>query len=266
MTVAIAFNSQEGVVLATDSTTTVGTPGRPVDCAQKILEIGPRRPDFEPGECFSGAIATAGVGTCGTVSWRNVVNDFYRWRIAPDQSITGIGPLFLSFVQERWAQLQQAGEVNAADPIPDTSFLLAAISRGQSEVECAYVALKSAAATPVLKGNMYTASGYDIISRIVLGYDISMKEPIVNAGISEADFNGIAANFVAVPPGFAPIREVIDYVYFLASSAVRLLRYRGAPPIIGGPIEVAVITSDRGFRWVLHKPLHDAIDRPRVMQ
>jgi hypothetical protein len=60
-----------------------------------------------------------------------------------------------------------------------------------------------------------------------------------------------------------PLRDAIDLVHFVIYSTIKLNRYKGGPALVGGPIEIATITADRGFRWVLHKPMRESIGIPR---
>ncbi len=100
------------------------------------------------------------------------------------------------------------------------------------------------------------------IQRLVYGVDDVMIKALLASGHwqgSEQDIRDIvAANY----PGhnyILPLREAIDFVYSAMYATIKSLKFSNMQQICGGPIEVAVITTDRAFRWVRHKGLGDAI-------
>src|SRR5712671_5580285 len=56
-------------------------------------------------------------------------------------------------------------------------------------------------------------------------------------------------------PGTVPIRDAIDFTYTCILSTIKAMKFSNLPQVCGGPIEIAVITNDRNFRWVRHKSL-----------
>jgi hypothetical protein len=56
-----------------------------------------------------------------------------------------------------------------------------------------------------------------------------------------------------------PIRDAIDFVYTCIYSTIKALKFSSLQQICGGPIEIAIITTDRPFRWVRHKAFDAAI-------
>jgi hypothetical protein len=60
-------------------------------------------------------------------------------------------------------------------------------------------------------------------------------------------------------PFHLPIREAIDWVYASIYPSIKTMKFSHLAPVCGGPVEIAVITTDRPFRWVRHKKLDAAI-------
>ena len=60
-------------------------------------------------------------------------------------------------------------------------------------------------------------------------------------------------------PRHLPLREAIDWVHASIYTTIKAMKFSHLAHVCGGPIEVAVITSDRRFRWVCHKRLDEAI-------
>lgn len=167
---------------------------------------------------------------------------------------------FLGFLQECWAGLQRLGQVGATEPIPHAGFLVASISQGCAEVDGARVELQKATVEPLTVGNVFINGGFEVVSRLLYGYDVGLINAMAAAGMDVAKFQALAQPFGAIPNvNWMPLRDAIDFVHFLVYSAIKLHRYRGGPASIGGPIEIAAITPDRGFRWIVHKGLSESI-------
>lgn len=67
-----------------------------------------------------------------------------------------------------------------------------------------------------------------------------------------------------IEPGFLqhpvlPIRDAIDFVHTCLYSTIKGMKFSAMPQICGGPVELAVITTDRKFRWVRHKEWDAAV-------
>ena len=85
---------------------------------------------------------------------------------------------------------------------------------------------------------------------------------ILNSGKwsgTEQDLLEIVGRGFLTPPSNLPIREAIDYLYAEIFTTIKAMKFSQLAPICGGPIEIAVITTDRPFRWVCHKELSRAI-------
>jgi hypothetical protein len=65
-------------------------------------------------------------------------------------------------------------------------------------------------------------------------------------------------------PQNLPLREAIDWTYATVYTTIKGMKFSHLAPVCGGPIEVAVVTTDRPFRWVRHKRLGEAISADRT--
>lgn len=264
MTIAILLPTPEGIVLGTDSTVTISQGGNVAqlyNSAQKIFEIGPPlNGRFVAGRCFSGGVAFYNAGSFGPVSWRTVVNDFYRERVRVQPELDNPPVEFLAYAQAKWAAMQASGVVPTTNPIPDAGFLFATVSKNSGFVRGARVELQKATTEPAALSSIQIGGNFDVVSRLLLGYDNALASNLSAAGFDMVKFQAIAQQFRAMPETtHLPLRDAIDFVHFLAYSAIKLHRYRGGPAVIGGAIEIAAITPDRGFRWIVHKQLRDSI-------
>lgn len=103
--------------------------------------------------------------------------------------------------------------------------------------------------------------------RLYDGYDIKTRDAIVKAkdanGVSlwqgtKQDLNNILAEESLFYPELT-IRDGIDFVHFSIYSTIKALKFSNRGQFCGGPIELAVITTDRLFRWVRHKEFDSAL-------
>lgn len=96
------------------------------------------------------------------------------------------------------------------------------------------------------------------IERIYLGCDLSgFIEWFVDNGVSVADalaYYGQLRDRIMWPIIYEgmPIQDAIDLAVYLVNVTIGHSRFAVGPPVCGGPIDVATITST-GFRWVKRK-------------
>jgi len=101
----------------------------------------------------------------------------------------------------------------------------------------------------------------NMIKRLMWGADESLRGMILQSG----KWNGTPAELDSLFNGFQlgtpilPIRDAIDFVHSCIHSTIKAMKFSSLFQVCGGPIEIAVITTDRRFRWVRHKPWDVAI-------
>ena len=111
-----------------------------------------------------------------------------------------------------------------------------------------------------------------MIDRVISNYDANVIKDILSAQVDPKDpksalrWNGSRQDLVdiffkhelRVQPQM-PIRDAVDFVHSAISMTCKWIRFAQLPPVCGGAVEVAVVTSDREFRWVRHKAFDVAI-------
>jgi hypothetical protein len=98
--------------------------------------------------------------------------------------------------------------------------------------------------------------------RILVGIDPGLYTAILASGRwlgTPADLANLVNLGRLNLPGILPLRDAIDWVYSSIFSTIKALKFSQMAPICGGPVEIAVITTDRPFRWVCHKGLDTVI-------
>lgn len=101
----------------------------------------------------------------------------------------------------------------------------------------------------------------NFILRLLNGWDHGLKDAIMNSGNwtgSEPDLIA-ELNKSALQVGMSTLRDAIDFVYSSIHSTIKALKFSDLNQVCGGPIELAVISTDRRFRWVRHKKWDSAI-------
>jgi hypothetical protein len=115
--------------------------------------------------------------------------------------------------------------------------------------------------TPIQMGQARCWGVPKIFGRLVSGIDTDLKAEILQSGKwagSEGELNSIIARHQLYIKSL-PIRDAIDFVHACIFSTSKAIKSSSLSQTCGGPIEIAVITTDRPYRWVRHKEWHAAI-------
>ncbi len=97
--------------------------------------------------------------------------------------------------------------------------------------------------------------------RLIFGCDSAFLDRLTNSGKWKGTQEELQA---VIGPGvlnhpILPIRDAIDFVHTCIYSTIKAMKFSAMAQICGGPIELAVITTDRKFRWVRHKDWDAAV-------
>jgi len=98
----------------------------------------------------------------------------------------------------------------------------------------------------------------DALIRFHHGRDDNLPRVLEQQGLTKDVIDRIMAAIMAqlqypVPFEGMPLQDAVDYCLFMAGLAVGRFRFVIGPELCGGPIDVATITRDVGFRWVQRK-------------
>jgi hypothetical protein len=101
-----------------------------------------------------------------------------------------------------------------------------------------------------------------MINRVIKGCGDEVRNAIIASGKwsgTPPELDTIIAQHTLFHPSTVPIREAIDFTHAFLIMTVKALKFSPYSRNCGGPIEIAVITTDRFFRWVRHKGLDAAL-------
>lgn len=293
MTIAACYISPEGVVLGADSTTTFlasgSNPPHYYNHAQKLFELG-------DGSTLG--VVTWGLGGLDVSSHRTLLALFAddlkgrqpksvkevaeRWAKGFWAEYTS-PPIAARIAQCRALDQKPPFDPAAVTPDPNArteqeeqmyvylrgslavGFCIAGYLLPDRKPAAFEIIIGPLAAGPIVQERppgCYFWGAPNPIHRLVFGCDEQLKTAIMNSGKwtgTRPELDTLVAQHVLSHPPTVPIREAIDFVHACISSTIKAFKFSPQAQICGGPIEIAVITTDRQFRWVRHKAWDAAI-------
>jgi len=290
MTIAMCYLAPEGVVLGADSTSsTVITSGLG---AGGFHYLNHNQKLFELGEQSTVGIITWGLGGLSSTSHRTLIALFAdKVRAKPATSLKEVA---VGWANDFWSAYNVDGFVsifktldakpphdpnnsNSRTPEEESQhgnlknnlvvgFCLAGYWPPDRQVGAFEIVfsptMKSAPsprALPMSGGGFWGMP--NMIKRLIYGVDENVIATILQSGKwsgTQAELECLLNQFqLGHPP--LPIRDAIDFVHSCIHSTIKAMKFSNLSQVCGGPIEIGVITSDRLFRWVRHKPWDAAI-------
>lgn len=261
MTIAAAYLTSEGVVFGADSTSTIRTQqgvAQLFNYAQKIFEVG---------ENSRIGVCTWGAGSVGGVSHRTLIARLADKLDLEKVKVSAAAENFAKIVAERYEDGKDIGTIG---------YLLGGWDADTHNPECYQIlfeAKKKPRIVPLSVGEASFFGCPEFFTRVFYGFDsrlpqkllgelkkgkLLVQDPSLEQAFTKA-FNNAAAPLRAAGFRDLPIREAIDCIHMYLHVTIKAFKFRYGPPICGGPIEIAFVSTDRSFRWVLHKDFNRAI-------
>lgn len=296
MTIAACYVSPEGVVLGADSTTTYqGQSGQQhyYNHAQKLFELS------NAPECGTLGAVTWGLGGLQVSSHRTLLSQLADGlKKTPPKSVSEVAdrwcaqfwtaysdpacPIAPFIAQCRALESKQAHNPKAAaNPAMRTKLeeeQFSALSAGlltgfciggytlpdrtPAAFEIIFKPTLSAkpAPTALRMGHAFWGAP-NMIQRLIFGGDDALKESVMNSGKwtgSRSELDNLFLQHTLAHP-IIPIRDAIDFVHACIYSTIKAYKFSSLSQICGGPVELAVITTDplgsaqrmgcRNHRW-----------------
>jgi hypothetical protein len=287
MTIAACYLSADGVVFGADSTTTIYISGPAGGAQGTEHQYNFAQKIFQVGEDSTLGITMWGLGNLGPLSHRTLIARFA-------DSLTEQIPRSMEEVASRWNHsfwssysaefssiVQRAQELRGKAARTDVEqleldFLLQSYSGGfclggylssdrlPSAFEVSYDPTMTSAGVvdKLAVGTTRFWGCPNLINRLIYGLDAGVLASILQSGkwtgTSNELFELLSPHCLGQPFDL-PIREAIDWVHASIYTTIKTMKFSHMAPVCGGPVEVAVITTDRRFRWVRHKSFGAAI-------
>lgn len=272
MSIAILVSVHDGIVLASDSASSVmltDPQGRRgvvtvYNNANKICNLVKGKP--------IGCIAF-GSGSIGNASVATLLKDFRR-KLTEEPRAVGFDPQQYTIEQVA----QSLGDFLAAEcrrawpegPKPFVGLFLAGYSSGENLGEAwAVKIVDGVAESPAILrkkeevGINWGGEG-EAIHRLVLGFSerlpevlrqaMNLTDPAQQRPVLATLRSALQAPIVFSP---MPIQDAIDLAEFLVHVAEAFSRFTPGAPTVGGPIEIAAITKHEHFKWIKRKHYYD---------
>ena len=263
MTIVVAVNAVDSLVLASDSTTTQAMPGvGPIntwDSANKIFNLRKTWP--------IGAV-TWGLASIGGRSIATLAKEL-RCRFAgerEDEADWALDPLKyeVSDIAERVKTYFFDGHYSVEGNTEVLGLLVAgdwpALDVAEMFViEMAGASCKGPEKVGTLGQPMLTWRGQpEAVSRLANGISSRLPEALLQLGVQPGDVENYVAQIGArtglplVHAGM-PVGEAIDLAEFLVDTTIKFVRFAPGHQSVGGPIEISAMTRHEGFKWVKRK-------------
>jgi len=276
MTIAISLKVDDGVILASDSATSlmIRDPqgntgvGNIYNTANKVFNLRKGLP--------IGAI-TWGAGSIGNASISTLIKDLRKrysgedsahtdWHIDPDNyTVQEVAKKLKEFIFD---ELYTPAFASWADK-PVLGFMVAGYSANEKLAEEYKIDIKNGACNgPVLirqkSDSGVTWSGEpEAINRLMFGIAGQLPNVLVNQlGLQPANVQTAitaiqqACHAPLVMPAM-PMQDAIDLAEFFIDLTIKFSKFNMGAPTVGGPIEIAAITKHEGFKWVKRKHYFD---------
>lgn len=271
MTIAIAAQVHDGVVLASDSALTLIDPTKPVpdnvinvyNNANKIFNLCK---GFPVGAVFYG------MGSIGSSSMSTLAKDLRRrfagndiafpsWKLHKDAfTVSEIAQRVREFIFfENYKSIVTAPATGV-----QMGMIVAGYSSGAQLSETWLLEIRDGDCQPpsliIGQGmsNVYAGGDPEAFFRIVLGYSSKLSSALVKLGADPAQIDGVmqaiqSEVYEPLIEAPMPIQDVIDLAEFLVNTTIQFTRFKRGAATVGGPLESAAITKHEGFRWVKRK-------------
>jgi hypothetical protein len=297
VTIAVCYLSPEGLVFGADSTASALLPSAPGTVAYHYYNHNQKV--FQIGENSTLGIVTWGMSGLGTTSHRTLVARLAdSLQATKPKKVVDVANQWAALFWKAYSaqyqnELKTYLTLKAKTPLDPSAttpnpaarskaeedlfqafsrelvvgFCLGGYCLPQRDPEAFMVTFEpslSSIPTPVAVqvGSIQWFGVPNLILRLINGYDSNLVQAI----LTSHKWTGTQQELTALldqhrlSHGLLPIRDAIDFVYTSIYSTIKAMKFSSLSQICGGPIELAVITTDREFRWVRHKAWDSAIN------
>lgn len=268
MTIVVSVKVHDGLVLASDSASTLTE--RLASGEEKTLNVwNHQNKVFNLYKGLSIGGITFGHGAIGHSSISTLAKDFRAllcsgegWRIEPAAyTMQDVAEKARRFIFEE-NFLPTYGDEPVKPGV--LGFWVGGYSAGQALAELWDISIRNGEcpAPQLLRAGPDAGLNWggdpEAVTRIVHGHSETLPAALLSVGAPPEQLDAVMevirthalVDLVWAP---MPIQDAIDLAHFLVSTAIAFARFRPGAETIGGPIEIAAITKHEGFKWVKRK-------------
>lgn len=277
MTIAITLKVNDGVVVASDSATTMsfGSEGNVYNHADKLFNLHKGAPIAGVG---------FGLGNIGPASLATLMKDL-RARLSESghamhldsktYTIEGVAKTVKEFLfDEHYKPFYDSVSGIDRKDWPYLGMMISGYSAGEPKPEVWRVTIAGGDAKVTSDSTREALTGFtwggdgSAVQRLILGFDWRLPEGLAKEMkvAPEAMLETIKKVAGTLEPMFLPssmpIQDVIDFAHYLVDMSAKYSRYTPGYQTIGGPIDIAAVTKHEGFKWVRRKHYYDSALNP----
>jgi len=260
MTIAISIKVQDGIVLASDSASSIIDVQQNVqnvyNNANKIFNLHKKKP--------VGA-ATWGAGNFGNASISTIVKDFREKWTADGLNCPDMNAVTTAFKDFLYTEhYDPAFGQLAPEKKPVSGFFVVGYAESNSEPQVWRLDFPANSAT-MLQGSDIVGCSFagqpEALSRLFMGYATGLPTILKQKGLDDQKVIEIVQNLQVLQSNLIhpamPIKDAIDLAEFMVETTVGYVRFMPGAQTVGGPIEIAAITKHEGFKWIKRKHYYD---------
>jgi hypothetical protein len=273
MTVALSLKVNDGVVLATDSASTL-LAQQPSQAPVVVQVYNNANKVFNLRKGLPIGAITWGAGAIGRASTSTLIKDLRRrlsgadpahpdWHLDPQSyTVEHVALRLREFVFDECYTPAFSGWPTK----PILGFVVAGYSANSDLAEEWRIDIGAAGDCPPPKpvrppdqcGITWNGDP-EAISRLILGHSPALGSVLeTKLGVPAAQIpqamqlitQSLQAQMIA---DAMPIQDAVDLAYFLVDLTEKYSRYTPGAATVGGPIEIAAITKHEGYKWVQRK-------------
>jgi len=257
MSLGIIVKGPEGIVIASESRLTLGAQLQdgtqfPVsyDTATKILHFTGKK------HRFVGAV-TYGAATIGPRSPHSFLPELEleeKLKTGERMTIEEYAKLLSDFFYSRWQEVNPAGYIG-----PQMTFVVAGYNEAKPYGEIYVVDIPSnrepVLRTPEGEFGIVWGGQREIVDRILKGCDDKILAEMMTAlSLNEEQQRKLSEILnkysLQIPLAVLPLQDCVDLAYFFVKSTIDAQRLTVTIRGCGGPVNIAIITREEGFRMI----------------
>lgn len=261
MTIVIAIKINEGIVMASDSATAVFPEGKLDNIYYNRKKL------FNLIKGLPIGIVTFGDGEIGDLTIPLLVRKFRRIINDKDGEIQlntrnlvmrNVALKFLKFLKIELHNAKEEGNLQSHQII---GFLIGGYSTKADVPELWEVKIENFRDF-IIEQQGYSWRGQgEIIQRILYGHCTKLGSILKNHNLTDEIIKSILNECkqdlrAKMIINTMPIKDVIEVAMFLMQTTIKYYRYRSGFSLVGGSIDIASITREKGFRWIQRQNSH----------
>lgn len=248
MTICVSVKTRDGIVLGTDSMSTVtlyGNDGQSMaqktySNARKLVQIG----------SFPIGVFIYGTGNLGPRTVYSHILEYSR-SLENDREWT-VQKIASGLSQHMMQEYNEIyGETKAQHFL---GLNVAGYSKGVASSEEWKIGIPSSIEPGLVMTNGVNWEGILLpFGRLYQGYDLRLIQALQEAGVKPDLLRRVLEETPLVPQilfDAMPLQDAINYVVYVLRTTIGFSSFETGPPTCGGQLQIAVISEEDGFQWV----------------